>query len=277
MHNKMNNIPIFISPSMRSYISVVFAVFFFLLVEISHICMSLPCISRENEALLKFKATLHDPSNRLSSWKGENLDASLLQLEYLSYLDLNGNDFYGSTIPNFIGSMRRLTYLSLSNAHFGGRVPTGLGNLTSLQLLDLSGVDLGREHDLFQFGKEAIGPVPTDNQFLTYEPSTYAANPYLCGHELQNKCPGDDFGEVPETKVYEDGKSDKEKKLLLYSVIAAGFGSGFWGVIGVLIVKKSWRYACLRWVEDAMDDIYVAVVIKVAKLKKWYVRNYVDG
>ncbi|KAF1888889.1 hypothetical protein Lal_00036931 [Lupinus albus] len=75
----------------------------------------------------------------------------------------------------------------------------------------------------------------------------------------------------------ENEKEDRLRKLLLYSVIAAGFATGFWGIILVLLLMKSFRYACLRLVEDAADMIYVEVVIKVRRIKKWLVRNHVQG
>ncbi|RYR32285.1 hypothetical protein S83_033884 [Arachis hypogaea] len=171
--------------------------------EIAGICansstlLHSPCLERERQALVKFKASLNDSSNLLSSWHGHdccrwegigcdnvtghvvmldlatpfakcwrpmwegeywlriddndncdllynqylearNVNSSLLELEYLTHLDLRGNRFHSSPIPMFIGSMQRLRYLSLSAAGFGGRIPSNLGNLTNLHFLDLS-------------------------------------------------------------------------------------------------------------------------------------------
>ncbi|KAG8381300.1 hypothetical protein BUALT_Bualt06G0108100 [Buddleja alternifolia] len=141
---------------------------------------SFDCVPGERKALLKFKATLLDPSNILSSWddhkdccawdgvkcdkatghiirldlrnnnpytdnmflEGNKLDSSLLELKYLRYLDLSRNDFQFSPIPAFLGSMKQLEYLNLSHAGFGGGVPHNLGNLSNLHTLDLSELDL---------------------------------------------------------------------------------------------------------------------------------------
>ncbi|XP_050212883.1 receptor-like protein EIX1 isoform X2 [Mercurialis annua] len=64
-----------------------------------------------------------------------NISASLLDLKYLSYLDLSFNDFGGIPIPSFIGSLLSLTYLDLSKAGFEGLIPYQLGNLINLSLL----------------------------------------------------------------------------------------------------------------------------------------------
>jgi len=44
-------------------------------------------------------------------------------------------------------------------------------------------------------------------------------------------------------------------------------------VIGTLWFKKNCRQDYFRWVEDVADEIYVAVVIKVANIKKM-IRNH---
>ncbi|KAK6278779.1 hypothetical protein POUND7_019046 [Theobroma cacao] len=59
-------------------------------------------------------------------------------LKHLNYLDLNNNAFEGIPIPNFLGSIESLRYLSLSRAGFKGLAPHRLGNLSSLKTLNLA-------------------------------------------------------------------------------------------------------------------------------------------
>ncbi|EXB56418.1 hypothetical protein L484_009844 [Morus notabilis] len=103
------------------------------------------CLETERLVLLTFKQGLVDPGKSLSSWTnssnrdcctwtgitcdnrtnhvvvlalggpykriGGDIGASLVKLQYLEVLDFSGNDF--TRIPKFIGSFKRLTYLSL--------------------------------------------------------------------------------------------------------------------------------------------------------------------
>ncbi|KAK3410334.1 hypothetical protein EUGRSUZ_J02327 [Eucalyptus grandis] len=48
------------------------------------------------------------------------------------------NNFGGTKLPGFIGSLKQLRYLNLSGASFGGTIPPSLRNLSQLQHLDLS-------------------------------------------------------------------------------------------------------------------------------------------
>ncbi|KAJ9540630.1 hypothetical protein OSB04_027136 [Centaurea solstitialis] len=68
---------------------------------------------------------------------GTGLSPSILQLKQLRHLDLSCNDFEGTQIPSFLGSLRNLRYLNLSKAGFTGIIPPQLGNLSNLQVLSL--------------------------------------------------------------------------------------------------------------------------------------------
>nr|GEW04890.1 leucine-rich repeat protein [Tanacetum cinerariifolium] len=134
------------------------------------------CSKQERLALLKFKHSVNDVADMLSSWVGNdccrwervhcdnvtgkveslhlrgredyiNRDdkyligkeviTSLGDLGHLKLLDLSANDFRGSRIPEFIGSLKQLSYLNLSNAYFSGFIPPHIGNLSNLVVLDL--------------------------------------------------------------------------------------------------------------------------------------------
>ncbi|XP_028958697.1 receptor-like protein EIX2 isoform X1 [Malus domestica] len=69
---------------------------------------------------------------------GGKINASLLSLKHLNYLDLSYNYFDSNQIPKFFGELKSLQYLNLSHASFGGEIPLSLGNLSSLNFLDLS-------------------------------------------------------------------------------------------------------------------------------------------
>ncbi|KAK2632342.1 hypothetical protein EUGRSUZ_L01680 [Eucalyptus grandis] len=87
---------------------------------------------------------------RVFSKAGE-LNPSLLNLRYLSYLDLSGISFENAHMPKFIGSMKQLRYLDLSYSFDFAIVPHEWGNLTELEVLDLHGCYHAGAVDDFQW------------------------------------------------------------------------------------------------------------------------------
>ncbi|XP_028799918.1 receptor-like protein EIX2 [Neltuma alba] len=208
--------------------------------------------------------------------KGREFDIiGILQLEI--NFDLSNNNLVGS-IPIELFSLVKLISLNLSHNHLKGEIPEIIGDMKSLESFDISHNQIFGTiprsiskvttlNHLNMSYNNLSGPIPTENQFLTMnDPSIYVGNPYLCGIPLPNKCQDDDPHQVPETREHED-EHDPEK-VWFYFVVAIGFAVGFWGAIGTLVLKKSWRYACFRRVEDVADEIYVYTSIKMAKLKR---------
>ncbi|KAI3414476.1 uncharacterized protein J3R85_016222 [Psidium guajava] len=65
------------------------------------------------------------------------LNSSLLNLRYLSSLELSGFFFENASMLEFIGSMKQLRYLNLSNSFGFPTFSLEWGNLTDLEVLDL--------------------------------------------------------------------------------------------------------------------------------------------
>ncbi|CAL4980640.1 unnamed protein product [Urochloa decumbens] len=68
------------------------------------------------------------------------ISPSLTSLHHLEHIDLSLNNLSepAGNVPEFLGLLKNLRYLNLSNMALSGRIPPQLGNLSNLHYLDLS-------------------------------------------------------------------------------------------------------------------------------------------
>ncbi|PWA53672.1 leucine-rich repeat protein [Artemisia annua] len=188
-------------------------------------------------------------SNKLS---GE-IPVELMSLSALLGLNLSNNHLNGG-IPDSIGNMKAVISLDFSGNQLTGPIPPSIAALNFLSHLNLSHNNLS-------------GRIPTGNQLQTLtDPSIYVGNRDLCGAPLQKNCPNNE----DQTITHKNNKAanHKSNKVWFYMDIMSGFAAGFWGFIGLLLFKKNWRHKLYRFSEEIMDKIYVAVVLRVDKMKR---------
>ncbi|KAJ0669691.1 putative non-specific serine/threonine protein kinase [Helianthus annuus] len=199
-------------------------------------------------------------------------------LQFVTNLDLSGNKLVGE-IPETLTALDTLVGFNLSYNHFTGGIPRNIGNMKSLNSLDpsankLTGTippSLGALNFLSHLNlshNNLSGQIPTGNQLQTLiDPSIYADNPYLCGAPLPNECSPQ---KKPPTTTSKNkgGHANETKKVWFYLDIMSGFATGFWGIIGVLFFKKQWRHKLFKFCEEIRDKIYVAVAVRVLKMKR---------
>jgi hypothetical protein len=87
----------------------------------------------------------------------------------------------------------------------------------------------------------------------------YSGNIGLCGPPLEKNCPGNN---APKHGNQQQGSGNGyDPVLFFYFGLAAGFVAGLWVVLCVLLFKKSWRIAYLRFYDKLYDIVYVFVVV----------------
>nr|XP_019705444.1 receptor-like protein EIX1 [Elaeis guineensis] len=205
-------------------------------------------------AVLSLVTSLDLSDNNIS---GE-IPEKFTNLRGLYYLNLSGNHLTGR-IPENIGAMEQLESLDLSRNNLSSTIPTSISNLNSLEYLNLSHNNLS-------------GRFPNGNQLRTLinDPSVYMGNWYLCGFPLLEKCPDDEPAEGPTAHGREEKQDENEndsEMIWFYVSLSPGFVVGFWGFLGAVMLKKSTRYAYIRFIDRICDWIYMAITINSARPK----------
>ncbi|KAG5594273.1 hypothetical protein H5410_035505 [Solanum commersonii] len=179
----------------------------------------------------------------LIQWKNQESEYKN-PLLYLMTIDLSSNELVGS-IPKEIAEMRRLQSLNLSRNDLNGIFIEGISQMKMLESLDLS------RNNLF-------GVIPHDLANLTFCPRYSPPKPHIDHGSNTNPQEHDDDEEFPYLEFY------------LSMVI--GFFVTFWGILGCLIVNRSWRNAYFTFLTDMMSWLDMMPGVWFARLKKKLMR-----
>ncbi|XP_004143722.2 receptor-like protein EIX1 [Cucumis sativus] len=213
--------------------------------------------------------------------KSSDLNYSMEQLKmFLVNIDLSGNHLVGS-IPSDIIQLKGLFGLNLSHNNLTGTIPAEIGEMGVLESLDLSFNQLSGPipRSISKLSKLGVlilshnnlsGEIPREGHLSTFnEASSFDDNPYLCGNPLPTKCAIENSSKRPMKNIDNpDQEEDKWEKWLLYIMIALGYIIGFWGVVGSLILKKSWRERYFKFVENACYKVDAATRRSIQLLKE---------
>ncbi|GJZ50768.1 leucine-rich repeat protein [Tanacetum coccineum] len=149
-------------------------------------------------------------------------------------MDLSSNKLVGE-IPVKLMSLSALVGLNLSNNHLNGGIPDSIGKMKALISLDFS-------------GNQLTGPIPSSIGALNF-----LSHLNLSHNNLSGQIPtGSQLQTLTDPSIY----------------VGNRYLSGFWGVIGVLLLKKHWRHKLFMFAEETVDKIYVAVVLRFDKMKR---------
>ncbi|KAL2967046.1 hypothetical protein AAZX31_16G152500 [Glycine max] len=236
-------------------------------------CLSNFTAMRERTVdIWSYSSDVYD-SNVLLMWKGQ--EYLYLNPEFLlKSIDLSSNDLTGE-IPKEVRYLLELVSLNLSRNRLRGEILPEIGNLTSLEFLDLSRnfpstlSKIDRLAVLDLSNNYLVGRIPWGRQLQTFSASTFEGNTDLCGEPLNKSCPGNGTATKPQGPAIQGHDDNSVFCEALYMSLGLGFFTGFWGLIGTILLWQSWRNAYLMFLNKLTEYILVMVEVNIAKCHRW--------
>lgn len=94
-------------------------------------------------------------------------------------------------------------------------------------------------------------------------------NRELCGAPQLKKCnpdqPSHESPAATEDQEEKDGGNRTEESIVFYGFCIAGFATGFWGVLAILVLKRSWRQALFSFLDAAIERTLLEIALRVRK------------
>jgi hypothetical protein len=212
-------------------------------------------------------------------WKGRE-DGYESTLGLLRIINLARNKLIGE-IPEEITGLLQLLAVNLSGNNLTGEIPQKIGQLKQLESLDFSGNQLSGVIPITMADQNFLaflnlsnnllsGRIPLSTQLQSFNASAFTGNLALCGQPLLQKCPGDETNQSPPANDDNRGKEVVADEFMKWFCTAMGIGFGvfFWGVSGALLLKRSWRHAYFRFLDESWDWLYVKVAVRKARLQR---------
>ncbi|CAN6569158.1 unnamed protein product [Malus baccata var. baccata] len=185
--------------------------------------------------------------NAILVTKGREVEYNKI-LGFVKSIDLSCN-FLSGEIPEELTSLLALQSLNLSNNSFTGRIPSKIGTMAQLESLDISMNQLHGEippsmttltflSNLNLSYNNLTGQIPKSTQLQSLNQSSFLGNE-LCGPPLDNNCSA--VGVIP-PPVEQDGGGGYHilEDEWFYVSLGVGFFTGFWIVLGSLLVNMPW-------------------------------------
>lgn len=187
--------------------------------------------------------------------KGNRLLYEGTPLSLMTGIDLSMNKLTGE-IPTQLGELAALHSLNLSFNILAGHIPKSFSTMEEIESLDLSHNNLVGTipHDIVQLHfistfnvsfNNLTGSIPFENNFQTFDESSFIGNGELCGPPLHTNCTSNKNSNKPPEEQQHEEEGDRtglaESDFFFYSCIAVSYVLGFWCVILPLMLSENWR------------------------------------